>query len=163
MDVNDAITTAAWKAARRKLPGLPREGGMCLKLVRLIVESALELRSHEMYDKWLIAGTSQRQGTEPERADAARANPWASDMEASFKRLGWGVPFADRRPGDILCNYRAMPPYGHIAVLLDANTALENIDHVFRQSSSLLLEPALALTPVDALPWTLCARIQPDS
>lgn len=155
---NERIRAAAWLAARGKLAGLPREGYLCLKLVRLVVEAALGLRDRELYDRWLVAGTSRRGGGEGERLANARANPWAADFEASVKRLDWGIPFHARQPGDLLFNYHAAEPYGHVAVLLDRDTVLENIVHGLRPLS-IHLEPAMALTPVEALPWTLAARV----
>src|SRR5690606_8449743 len=128
----DRIATAAWEAARGAVPGLPRESGFCLKLVRLVVEYALDLPSHEMYARWLVAGTSRRPGGDEQRLAAARQNPWAADFEASMKRLELGVPFAERRAGDLLFNFRAMEPYGHVAVLLDRGVVLENVEPAFR-------------------------------
>lgn len=157
---NERIRAAAWLAARRQLKGAPREAGSCLQLVRVVVEAALGLRSHEFYDRFLVAGTSRRGGTESERLANARANPWAADMEASAKKLDWGIPFHARQAGDLLFNHRAAEPYGHVAVLLDRDTVLENVDLAFRPAS-IHLGPALALTPVEALPWTLAARVPP--
>ena len=157
---NERIRAAAWLAARGRLKNVPREGGSCLQLVRLIVEAALGLRSHELYDRFLVAGTSKRGGSESERLANARANPWAADMEASAKKLDWGIPFHARQAGDLLFNYRALEPYGHVAVLLDRDTVLENVDLAFRPNS-IHIGPALALTPVEALPWTLAARVPP--
>ncbi|HEX6938712.1 MAG TPA: hypothetical protein VF158_04825 [Longimicrobiales bacterium] len=155
----DRIARAAWEAAARRLPGLPREGGFCLKLVRLVVEAALGLPPHGMYERWLVAGTSRRKGSDAERAAAARQDPWAADLEASMKTLSLGVPFAERRPGDLLFNHRAAEPYGHVAVLLDRDTVLENVELAFRPKSVRLGE-ALVLTRVSDLPWTLCARLR---
>lgn len=157
---NVRIQVAAWQVARGRLKGLPREHGFCLQLVRLVIEAALGLRSHELYDRWLVAGTTRRGGTDAERAAAARANPWAADFEASLKRLGAGIAFADRRAGDLLFNYHAAEPYGHVAVLLDRGTVLENMSLAFRPAS-IHLAPALVLTPVEAVPWTLAARVPP--
>lgn len=157
---NERIRAAAWQAARGKLKGVPRKHGFCLQLVRLVVEAALELRSHELYDRLLIVGTTRRPGGEAERAAAARQDAWAADLEASMKRLGAGIPFADRRAGDLLFNYHAAEPFGHVAVLLDRDTVLENVNPAFRPAS-IHLAPALVLTPVEAVPWTLAARIPP--
>lgn len=157
---NERIRAAAWLAARGKLADLPREDGLCLKLVRVVIEAALQLPDRYVYDNWLVSGSSYRPGTDAERQAAAREGPRASDMEASAKRLGWGIPFHARQPGDLLFNFRALPPYGHVAVLLDRDTVLENVNHAFRPNS-IHLPHSLALTPVEALPWTLAARVPP--
>lgn len=128
--------------------------------MRLIVERALGLRDGELYQRYLIAGTSRRPGTPEQRLAAARKDVWASDMEASAKLGGWGVPFADRRPGDLLFNYRAAEPQGHVAILIDRNTVIENAPQGNRPIS-IHLPNSMCITPVEALSWTLAARV-PD-
>lgn len=157
---NERIRAAAWLAATSRLPALPTEPGWCLMFVRLIVEQALQLPDGGMYDRWLVAGSSYRPGTPEERLAAAKRSKMASDLEASAKKLGWGIPFHARQAGDILFNYRALPPFGHVAVLLDRNTVLENVDPRYRPAS-IHLPSSLAVSPVEALPWTLAARIPP--
>lgn len=158
---NQQITAAAWAAARGALPGIPKGPGLCLALVRVVVEAALEYRSHELYARHLVAGTTRRPGDDAVRLAAARLSPWASDFEASVKKLAWGVPLAERQPGDLIFNHNASPPFGHVGILLDRNTVLENIDHDYRPGS-ILLPNSLALTPLESRAWTLVARVQPN-
>lgn len=157
-DSNRRIVNAAWLAARGKLPGAPRTPGKCLAFVRVVVEYALGWHSHDLYADYLVAGTTRRPGSDAERLEEARADPWASDMEASCKQLGWAVPKAERLPGDLVFNHAAAIPYGHIGVLLDESTVLELIDAQYRPGS-LHLPGSLALTPLESRSWSLVARI----
>lgn len=157
---NQQIRIAAWHAATGRIPELPTDPGWCLMFVRLVVEQALQLPAGGMYDRWLVAGSSYRPGSPEERLAAAKRSKMATDMEASAKRLGWGVPFHTRLPGDIVFNYRAAPPFGHVAVLLDRDTVLENIDPRYRPDS-VHLPSNLSISPLESVPWTLTARIIP--
>lgn len=158
---NDLIVKAAWDAVFNRLPALPTQSGLCLAAVRVIVEKALGLNSHELYARWLVAGTSYRPGTEAERLAAARANPYASDFERSVKELGFAVPLSDVQPGDLLFNHNALRPYGHVAVALSPHAVLENINPAYRARSIHLGHHSLSITPLESQAWTLCARL-PD-
>lgn len=155
---NERIQASAWAAARGALKGLPQRPGLCLALARVIVEAALGMDSHELYARYLVAGTSRRKGDERARLAAAKLDPWAADLEASAKRLGWAVPAAERLSGDLVFDHAAAQPYGHVGVLLDHSTVLENIDPAYRPGS-IILPNHLALTPFRARPWTLVARV----
>lgn len=156
--MNDRIASAAWLAARGQLPGVPRTPGLCLKFVRVVIEHALGWHSHDLYATHLVAGTTNRPGTDEERLEEAKADPWAADMERSMKQLGFAIKAAYRQPGDVVFNHAAAKPYGHVGVLLDTNTVLELIDARYRPGS-ILLPGSLALTPLQSRPWTLCARL----
>ena len=158
---NQLIVAAAWAAAKGALKGVPKGPGLCLAFVRVVVEAALGYQSHEMYSRYLVAGTTHRPGDERVRLAAAKQNPYATDFEASVKKLAWGVPLAERLPGDIIFNHNAAKPFGHVGILLDANTVIENIDHDYRPHS-ILLPNSLALTPLESRSWSLVARVQPD-
>ena len=158
---NQLITAAAWAAARGALKGVPKGPGLCLAFARVVVEAGLGMRERELYARYLVAGTTHRPGDERVRLAAARMSPWATDFEASVKKLAWGVPLADRQPGDLIFNHNAAKPFGHVGILLDANTVLENIDHDYRPRS-ILLPNSLALTPLESRAWTLVARVQPE-
>lgn len=155
---NQRIAAAAWQAATGHLTGLPQKPGYCLMLVRLVVEHGLSWRDGELYDRHLVAATTRRPGTPAERLKAAQRNKWAADMEASVKQLGWAIPAAERLPGDLVFNHEAAAPVGHVGVLLDHNTVLENIDPAYRPGS-IILPNHLALTPYASRPWTLVARV----
>lgn len=134
-----------------------------MQAVRVIVEAALRMESHEMYARWLVAGTTRRHGGERQRLAEAKRDPWAADFEASVKRLGWGVPLSERRAGDIIFDHNAAIPWGHIGVLLDRDTVLESIDPRFRPTSVHLPHGSLSLTPLWSKRWTLVARIPDDA
>lgn len=159
--MNQRIMQAAWNAVFGKLNGLPTTPGLCLAAVRVIIESAAGWPSHELYKRYLVVGTSRRPGDSNERLQAAKADPWAADMEASAKALGWPVPMLERKPGDLVFNHSAAPPYGHVGVLIARDVVLENIDPRYRPES-IVVGPSLCLTPINHVPWTLVARI-PDS
>lgn len=156
---NQLIAEAAWAAARGALKGVPKGPGLCLAFVRVVVEAGLGMRDRELYARYLVAGTTHRPGDDQVRLAAARQSPWASDWEASVKKLAWGVPLAERQPGDIIFNHNAAKPFGHVGILLDRKTVLENIDHDYRPYS-ILLPNSLALTPLESRSWTLVARVQ---
>lgn len=161
MTTNDLIVKAAVAAANGSVPGLPTQGGWCLKTTRLIVEWALFDGRAEFYKRWLVAGTTKRGGTDKERLREARADPWAADVERSMKQLGLGVPALLRKPGDLVFNYHAAAPIGHVGILLTRDMVLENIRPDFRKGKSVHLKHgSLSITPYEALPWTLVARLR---
>jgi hypothetical protein len=151
--LNDAIARAAWKAARGEItvPGSP---GNCLAVVRLIIEAALWGGREEFYRRYLVARTSRGHET---RTDWV---PYAADIEASMKLLRYAVPFEERRAGDLIFNHRLAAPVGHVGLLLDRSSVLENTTPKNRPHS-LLLGRSLCLTPVEHFETTLVARLQP--
>ncbi len=158
LPTNQKIVASAWSAAAGTLKGVPHDPGLCLAIVRVVVEHALGMASHEMYARWLVAGTTHREGDDRARLAAAKLSPWAADLEASVKRLGWAVRLGDRLPGDLVFDHAAAAPYGHVGVLLDHSTVLENIDPSYRKGS-IHLPNSLSLTPLESRPWTLVARL----
>lgn len=159
MTPNERITKAAWRAVFNQLSGLPTRPGWCLQAVRVIVEEARGWPSHELYRRFLVAGTTRRPGAAEERLAAARLDPWAADLEASAKALGWHVPGVERLPGDLVFNHAAAAPVGHVGVLISRDVVLENIDPDFRPRSVHLGHHSLSLTLYGSLPWTLVARV----
>lgn len=131
-----------------------------MKAVRVILEKALGLEPHELYARYLVAGTTRRHGSDRERLAAARVDPWAADMEASFKKLSMGVPYSERMPGDLVFDHNAAAPFGHVAVLLDRDTIVENIDPRFRPASLHLRHGSLSVTPLWERRWTLVVRLR---
>lgn len=152
---NQQIVHSAMLAARGRL-AVPDRPGMCLAFVRIVVEHALWGGRWMLYEKYLTARTSMP------RAKNTRGEldwtPYASDFEASMKRLNLGVPKSERLPGDIICNWDAARPYGHIGILIDKNLVIENINHRFRPTS-LLLHPHMAITPLEDFKWSTIARL----
>lgn len=160
--MNTRITEAAWAAVFGKLNGLPAKPGLCLAAVRVILEHAMGWPSHELYRRALVTGTTRRKGTPAQRLHAARLDPWAADMEASVKQLGWPVPGAERQAGDLVFNHAAAAPVGHVGVLIARDVVLENISPRYRPNSVHLGHHSLSLTPYASQPWTLVARV-PES
>jgi|SRR5690625_1095064 len=117
---------------------------------------------HELYRRFLVAGTTRRPGTPEQRLRAAWLDPWAADLEASAKQLGWQVPGVERQAGDLVFNHAAAAPVGHVGILIARDVVLENIDERFRPRSVHLGHHSLSLTPFVAQPWTLVARV-PDT
>lgn len=158
--VNKTIVRSAVDAANGKVLGLPQQPGWCLMTVRLIVEHAFSWPNGGFYDRYLVAGTSTRGGTPRERLQEAMKDKWAADIEASMKKLGFAVPALLRQPGDLVFNYRAAAPIGHVGILLTRDIVLENIRPSYRPQSIILSHGSLALTPYSSQPWTLTARLR---
>lgn len=157
--MNERIVASLVLAANKRLT-VPIEPYWCLKFVRIVLEHALFGGRWELYDRYLVAGTSRREGTPAERLKAAKVDPWASDFEASAKKLGWGVPSLLRKPGDLVFNHNALPPQGHVGILLTRDLVVENIAPQLRPNS-IHLGSSVSITPYASLPWTLVARVKP--
>jgi len=161
--VNERIVRAAVAAANRQVPRLPQQSGYCLMFVRLVIEWALfDGRDGEFYRRFLVAGTTARGGTDAENLKAAQSDKWASDIERSAKQLGWAVPSAFRRPGDLVFNHNAAAPVGHVGILLSRGMVLENIHPSYRPGSIHLAHGSLSITPFASRPWTLVARVRDE-
>ncbi|MCK9513794.1 MAG: hypothetical protein M0R28_21565 [Pigmentiphaga sp.] len=159
--MNQLIVASLKKAASGKLPGIPTKPNYCLQFVRVVIEDALKLPSHDFYRRHLVDGTTRR-GDDPQRRLAeARADPWASDLERSMKLQGLAVPALLRRGGDLVFDHRAAEPIGHVGILLDRNWVVESI-HPANRPTSINLPNFVSITPYSARPWTLVARLQPD-
>jgi hypothetical protein len=142
------ITSAGATPAERRILGVRR--GYCLMLVRLIVEGALGWSDGDLYRRFGVARTTR---------GAATRTDWswfAADMEASAKRLGWPVPVADRRAGDLVFSHELAAPVGHVAVLLTPSLMLEAADPARRPRA--FSRGDLCITPFGAWEPTLVAR-----
>jgi hypothetical protein len=153
-EANIRIANAAWRAARREL-AVPTKPFFCLALCRIIVESALYGGRREFYGRFLKAETSMRTG---KHVGNARNDPWAADIEASMKLLNLAVPLAERQAGDLIFNWDAARPYGHVGIFLDRDTIIENIRPEYRRHS-ISLPSYLALTPLEHFRRSLIARL----
>jgi hypothetical protein len=151
---SERIRASAIRMARGDL-GTPPGPGLCLTLVRLVIEHALYRGQYRLYAERLPVGTSRRTGDQVGRQ---REDPWAADFEASAKHLGLAVPYGDRQAGDVIFNYRKPKPYGHVGVLLDRNLVLEAVNPAYRPHS-IHLRNGLVLTPTEHFPTTLVARL----
>lgn len=162
MTTNDRIVKAAIAAANGQVPNLPQQSGYCLQFVRMVVEWGLyDGRDREFYRRHLVAGTTRRGGTPLERLLEARVDPWAADMEASAKALGWPVMGILRQAGDLVFDHKAAEPVGHVGVLISKDMVLENIHRKYRPGSIHLGHGSLSITAYSARPWTLVARVKP--
>lgn len=159
MTTNDLIVSAAVDAANGKISTLPSKPGYCLAFVRCVIERALWSGQWRLYDEFLVVGTSRRGNTPAERLREAKVDPWASDFEASAKRLGWAVPALLRKPGDLVFNHNAAAPIGHVGILLSRSLVIENIHPSYRPRS-VHLPNSVSITPFSSLPWTLVARVR---
>ena len=155
---NDRIVASLKRAVAGKVAGIPTRPGMCLQFVRVVVEDALELPSHDFYRRWLVDGTTRRGDDLAKRLAEARLDPWASDIERSAKLKGLAVPAILRRGGDLVFNHHASEPVGHVGILLDRNWVVESIDPRFRPES-INLPGLITLTPFASRTWTLVARL----
>ena len=151
--MNEQIVASALRAIRGEIP-VPKSPGLCLALVRMIVENGCFGGRWALYERYLVTRTSQGGSS---RSDWT---PWAADLEASMKQLGFQVPLAKRMPGDLIFNHNAAKPYGHVAILVERNLVLENIRDEYRPRSK-HLGRHLSLTPLQHFPKTLLARLQP--
>lgn len=130
--------------------------GMCLAVTRQVIEKALKKPSHWLYDRYI------HDWVQPEGYDRAEGH-WARDFERSAKLLGWAVSLRDRKPGDIVFNWKAAYSarwgayIGHVGILIDNDLVFENIDPKYRQHS--FQRHALAITPLNHFPTTLVARV----
>lgn len=148
---NAAIVAACWQVLRQELRTETRSG-WCLRFVREVVQHAYGLSHGQFYTAYRVAVTSSAPGR------TLSAEPWASDLEASMKQLGYGVSLAQRLPGDIVFNWRLAAPYGHIAILMDSNTVLE-LSYRHSRPRSYKIRGGIVLTPLELFAPTLLARL----
>lgn len=148
---NRAIVESAWKAARGELV-VESRAGYCLRMVRQIVQDALDISYREFYDRYRTTLTT---GAPERRMDDV---PWAADVERTMKIRQYHLPPAYLLAGDIVFNHTAAVPIGHIAIMLDDNTVLENVD-VRHRKYSVSLTTGLVLTPRKQFKMTLVARL----
>ena len=94
------------------------ESGKCLKVVREVIQLALDISYDEFYARY-------RTHFGDNNPDPV-ANKWARDVMRSLREQGRRVAFDEHNPiiyrelepGDIICSWALGSPIGHIAVLL---------------------------------------------
>jgi hypothetical protein len=161
MTVNDRIAATAWLVVGGN-PLLDKLAhGWCLQGVRLVIEHALHWPSHELYRRYLVAGTTGREGDDAERLAAARTDPYASDLEASMKRLGLAIPGEAKLPGDLVFDYERAKPIGHTGIYLGNNLVLEVVSPAHRPRS--FTRRNICLTPYPDWTPTLVARLPQEA
>lgn len=114
----------------------------CLRLVREIVEHALDMEPYEFYERYWTHRVEENTTIEP----------WARDLERSLRAAGYAVytPMA----GDLVFNYRVGLPYGHAGIMLTDNLVLD----VWPDATG----PPLRLTPIQDWAPTTIIRL-PDN
>lgn len=164
MNSNEQIVRSAEKALSGELP-LPVTSGLCLRLVRLVIEHALGI---DFYAEYLTHRV--------ERAAGDDTDPWARDLERSMRLGGFAVlePQSKQRyvgmralkelamPGDLLFRHDVAPTragtnVGHVGILLHNGLVLENINPRFRPEG--FHRRNTAVTPLVYYRVTLAARI----
>ena len=164
MNTNQRITDTAYGFTHGLFPA-PTKPGMCLQLVRLIIETALDLPPFTLYE-----------GLERvERAPTDDTDPWARDLERTFKNRNWTIlqPEAGKRyvhrndivelapSGSILHRWDAAKTQagtfiGHVGILLHGGLVIENVSPLYRKRSfQSRANPNLHLTPIADFPTTL--------
>jgi hypothetical protein len=157
------IVTSAYRAMRGEL-ALPEQAGMCLKLVRVIVEDAFGMQPWSWYSQWL---TDDRR---VQRAPGDDYEPWARDMERALRdaRLAYSIPNEGRYVshekimrtcgwGTLLFRWDTAKTkrgtfVGHVGILMPGGLVLENVNPAFRAMS--LARGFTCLTPLSQFPVT---------
>lgn len=145
---------------------VPTTGGLCLQLVRLVVEDAYRLPSHGLY-RWRTHAVDGHL--------RASADPYARDMEKSLREAGMAVsqPYqeryvvlseADLEPGDLLFRWDTAKDrngvyVGHVGIYMPGDFVLENINPALRPTA--MKRGATALTPLGTWPVTTVIRFDP--
>lgn len=155
LSTNEAITNTCWRIAAGNPLLNQLEHGWCLMGARMIVEYALHWKDMEFYRRFGRARTTQ--GAEA-RSDWSW---WAADIEKSMKELGFAVNGDAKKPGDLVFNYRAAKPYGHVGIYAGRNLILEVVDPVYRPNS--FSRRSICFTPFPDWEPTLVARLPQDS
>lgn len=146
--------------------GAPKQPGLCLALVRLVIEDAYKMMPYEFY-RWRREIVDQNV--------RASQDPYARDMERSLRYAGMtvGLDYHGRyvnlddtriKPGDLLFRYDTAKDahgiwVGHVGILMPGNLVLENIDPRGRLKS--LSRGPTCLTPLGFWPVTTVVRFRP--
>lgn len=156
---------------------LKDRSGLCLAFVRMVIERAHGMKSHEWYT------TQVTQWVQPEGYDRSFGH-WARDAERSLRSLGLQIPNNDIQAGDVVCKwdtaqvtpslwrlyfpnrpYQAGVYVGHIGIYLgdmlilnsDGTTrseriVIENINPRYREGRRVAHNGALSLSVWSAWP-----------
>lgn len=159
------VIESCYKVLQGRLP-VPTMPGLCLKLVRLVIEDAYGMPSGKFYD-WRTDVVDQYV--------RASQDPYARDMERSLRYAGMAVELdyhgryvklddARIKPGDLLFRYDTAKDargiwVGHVGILMPGGLVLENIDPRSRLKS--LNRGPTCLTPFGFWPVTTVIRFRP--
>lgn len=172
---NQRIMDSAHAALRGDI-SLPAKSGMCLALVRVVLEHALWGGRWHWYDNYLTHSVSDK--------PAGIMEPWARDMEASLKEQGMargahrigpeGDPgrYVDLAltkpiPGDLLfrwdtAKHESGAYIGHVGIAVHGGLVLENIRPTYRDKRAGLWRGPTRITPLGAWPITTLIRFRPE-
>lgn len=172
MTPNERIVQSAFALLRGEINAEPDEPGLCLALVRVVLEHAFWNGRWALYD---------RHRTHVVERASADASPWARDLERSLTRQGMALdlprrPFegdATRHvdlsaaagqllPGDLLFRFdtarnRHGDFVGHVAILMPGDLVLENV----ASRPGALSRGPTKLSRLGAWPVTTVIRFQP--
>ena len=165
---NEKIAASAERVLTGEL-SVPSQSGLCLKLVRLVVEDAFDWPSHKFYEY---------RSDIVERHAKDNREPWARDMERSLGNQGMTVLVPDWReryvspgeilekgePGDLLFRWNTARTrfgtyVGHVGVLMENGLVLENINPAYRSKS--FMRGVTGLTPLEHFLVTRVVRFDP--
>lgn len=173
MTNNAAILRAAHAIIRGQTPA-PKDHGLCLALVRIILERAFWGGAWALYDR--------HRSHIVERDSSSNRDPWARDMERSLTQQGMSVTVprlmtgpdpgryvdlaaaeAFLQPGDLLFRWdtarNAHGDYvGHVAVLLEGGLVLENV----RFRTGAFEQGSTKITWLGSWPVTTIIRFNPS-
>ena len=133
-----SIADVAYEVVARKFTPSDTEPGMCAMVTRQMLMRALGLSYDQFYARFRTVAVDGRS-----LADV----PWARDIQATLRSLGYNVPLDEVQGGDILCTWQ-LAKQGHIGVLYDSRLLIENTG----QSRGLLISGFNRLTPVEQIP-----------
>jgi hypothetical protein len=170
---NDRIVDAAHQLLRGELAE-PRRSGLCLQLVRVVIERAYGLPSHDWYRRWRTITVWRSPGSD--------RDPWARDMEASLRDARKDLPLPrtgpagdparyvdlaapDLLPGDLLFRWdtarnAAGDFVGHVGILMPGGLVLENVSPTYRAGA--LSRGPTVLSRLGAWPVTTAVRFTPE-
>lgn len=109
------IAEVVTEVTKERFKPFDSDDGYCLRVTRQIVERALGLAEGEFYTRYRTH-VSERNTSD---------KPWAIDIQKSLREGGYGVSFAERQEGDIICTHE-IAPQGHIGVLYSPSLLVEN-------------------------------------
>jgi len=126
------ILSEAYRVIAGKLP-VPTKPGMCLAMVRHIVEEAFDVEPYGFYRRLIIPNFHLREGewlatvSSSTNGHDAISPYWARGAERALRDAGLARHnVSDMLPGDLLFSWMVSRPYGHVGIYLDGGLVLEN-------------------------------------
>lgn len=172
---NERIVQSAFALLRGEINAEPDHPGLCLAMVRVVIEHAFYGGRWAWYDA--------HRSHVVERRSPDKATPWARDMERSLTRQGMALELPRRpfegdltryvdltaalpqlQPGDLLFRWdTARNSYGddvgHVAILMPGDLVLENV----ASRAGALSRGPTKLSRLGAWPVTTVVRFQPKA